>query len=208
MYKKALFSQRLGAFIVDIILVSIFSTFITMIVPVSDAANKLYEQQDQIMERYINNQANIEEYVNNMIDISYDIAKETGVITIVSVVISLLYFVVIPMYKDGQTLGKKLLKIKIVKSNDTELSMNDLLFRAFLNTSILVNIISVCLVFFASKQLYLSASTIISGIWYIVIISSAFMVAFSKNRQGIHDKIAHTEVVMLEKIKEEVVCES
>ncbi len=194
--KKALFSQRLGAFLIDIIIVSVFSALINTIVPVSDAAFKLYDEQDQIMESYIDGKTNIEDYVNNMIDISYDISKETGVVTIISIVISLLYFVVYPAYQNGQTLGKRFLKIRISKLDHQELTMNDLLFRAFINTSILVNIFSVCLVFFTSKQVYLSASTMISAIWYIIMIVSLFMVAFSKNGQGLHDKAVHTQVVM------------
>lgn len=196
--KKALFSQRLFAFILDIILVSVFSTLVTMVIPVSDAAEKLYDEQSKMMESYVNGKSNIEDYVNGMIDISYDISRETGVVTIISIVISLLYFVVYPVYKNGQTLGKKIFKIQVVKENETDLSMNDLLFRSFINTSILVNIINVCLVFFTAKQVYLSSSSIINGIWYIIMIISFFMVAFSKSNQGIHDRLVHTQVVMLE----------
>ena len=206
--KKALFSQRLGAFLLDIIFVSLIASIITMFIPVSDAASKLYDEQNVIMENYINGEISIEEYANNMIDISYDISKETGVITIVSIIVSLLYYVVYPTYKNGQTMGKQLLKIKVVKTNKKDLSMNDLLIRSCFNTSILVNIITVCFVFFASKDVYLTASTTISGIWYLVVIISLFMIAFSKSKQGIHDKIAHTDVVMCNTVKEEVACEN
>ena len=194
--KKATFSQRFIAFILDILIVGIASTIITAVIPVSDAANKLYTEQNNVAENYVNGKTTMKEYANNMMDLSYDISKETGVVTIVSIVISLLYFVVYPTYKDGQTLGKKILKIKIVKNNDTDLSMNDLLLRACLNTSIFINIISVCLVFFTNKQIYIPTSSFIS------------VIAFSQQKEGLHDKIAHTDVVMTNTVKEEEVCEN
>lgn len=205
---KALFSQRLGAFILDIILVAIISTLLTTFIPTSKAATKLYDEQTTIMENYINRKSTINEYMNQMVDISYDIAKETAVISIVSIIISLLYFVLYPAYHNGQTVGKKLMKIKITKTNHTDLTMNDLLFRAMIINSILVSLLSLCLVLFTSKTVYLNSSSILTGLQYLVMIISALMIAFTKSKQGIHDKIVHTDVVMADLIKEEVLCEA
>ncbi len=206
--RKAFFSQRLAAFILDIIMVSVISTLITAFIPVSDATDKLYQEQTAIMDHYIKGKADMEEYVNQMVDISYDISRETGVVTICSLVISLLYFVVYPVYHNGQTFGKKLLKIRVQKTNDKELTMNDLLFRSMINNSILVNLLSLCLVFFTTKNIYLNISTILTAIQYLILIVSALMVAFTKSRQGIHDRLVKTEVVLIEPVKEEVICEN
>lgn len=208
--KKALFSQRVFAFLLDIIIVSMISSLIIMFIPVSDATEKLYDEQEAILENYVSDQENMEEVINQFVDIGYDISRETGAINIISVVIALCYFVIYPFYHDGQTIGKNLLKIKIVKSNNSDLTMNDLLFRAMINNSILANILNICLVFFTSKDFYLSSSTIISFIQYLIMIASTFMIAFAIKRQGIHDKIAHTDVVCVLPIKEEVkeICEN
>ena len=143
-----------------------------------------------------------------MIDLGYDISKQTVIISIVSIVISLLYYVVYPCYNNGQTFGKKLMKIKIKKTNDKELSMNDLLIRSMINNSVLVSIINVILVLFLSKDLYLSTSSFVGVIQYIVLIISLIMIAFTKNAQGLHDKVVHTEVVMVNTVKEDVLCTS
>lgn len=205
---KAMFSQRVLAFLIDLLLLSIICSLITMFAPVNDTATKLYEEQNRVLEGYVDGSVSMEEYVNQMVDLGYDISRQTVIVSIVTIVISLLYYVVYPCYNNGQTLGKKLMKIKIKKTNDTELSMNDLLIRSMINNSILVNIINVILVLFLSKNLYLSTSSLVSFIQYLVLIISLIMIAFTKNAQGLHDKVCKTEVVVADTVKEDVLCTS
>ena len=205
---KAMFSQRILAFLIDLVLLSMITSLITMFIPMNDTATKLYEEQNRVLEGYVEGTVPMEEYVNQMIDLGYDISKQTVIISIVSIVISLLYYVVYPCYNNGQTFGKKLMSIKIKKTNDKELSMNDLLIRSMINNSVLVSIINVILVLFLSKDLYLSTSSLVGVIQYIVLIISLIMIAFTKNAQGLHDKVVHTEVVMVNTVKEDVLCTS
>ena len=205
---KAMFSQRVLAFLIDLLLLSIICSLITMFVPVNDTATKLYDEQNRVLEGYVDGSVSMEEYVNQMVDLGYDISRQTVIVSIVTIVISLLYYVVYPCYNNGQTFGKKLMKIKIKKTNDTELSMNDLLIRSMINNSILVNIINVILVLFLSKNLYLSTSSLVSFIQYLVLIISLIMIAFTNNAQGLHDKVCKTEVVVADTVKEDVLCTS
>ena len=205
---KAMFSQRVLAFLIDLVLLSMITSLITMFIPVNDTATKLYEEQNRVLEGYVEGTVSMEEYVNQMIDISYDISRQTVIISIVAIVISLLYYVVYPCYNNGQTFGKKLMKIKLVKTNDKELTMNDLLIRSMINNSILVNIINVALVLFLGKNLYLSTSSFVSIIQYLVLTISLIMIAFTKNAQGLHDKAVHTEVVQADTVKEDALCQA
>ena len=204
---KAMFSQRIFAFLIDLVLLSMITSLITIFVPVNDTTTKLYAEQDRVLEGYVDGSVSMEEYVNQMIDLGYDISRQTVIISIFAVVISLLYYVVYPCYNNGQTFGKKLMKIRVKKTNDTELSMNDLLIRGMINNSILVNIINVILVLFLSKNIFLSASSFLSSIQYLVLIISLIMIAFTKNAQGLHDKVAKTEVVQADTVKEDVLCQ-
>ena len=204
---KAMFSQRIFAFLIDLVLLSMITSLITIFVPVNDTITKLYAEQDRVLEGYVDGSVSMEEYVNQMIDLGYDISRQTVIISIVAVVISLLYYVVYPCYNNGQTFGKKLMKIRIKKTNDKELSMNDLLIRSMINNSILVDIVTIALVLFLSKDLYLSTSSLLSSIQYLVLIISLIMIAFTKNAQGLHDKVAKTEVVQADTVKEDVLCQ-
>ena len=206
--RSALFTQRLVAFILDTIILLFACNIISFFIPTSDAAIKLSDEQTTIIENYINHDITMENYVNQMVDLSYDIARETGIITIVSIVVVLLYYVLFPVYWNGQTPGKRMMRIRIKKSNDQELGMNDMLLRTMITQGAFVNIVLVILLFFVSKDVYLNVNRLLTTLQYLVVIVSALMIAFSKKREGLHDMICHTKVVMVEPIKEEVVCEN
>ena len=60
------------------------TSLITMFVPVHDTATKLYEEQNRVLEGYVEGTVSMEEYVNQMVDIGYDISRQTVIVSIVS----------------------------------------------------------------------------------------------------------------------------
>lgn len=209
---KALFSQRFVAFMIDLILVSFITSLVTAIIPTNSSIDKLYDQQVKIVENYTAGKITMQEYVNQLVDINYDIAKQTGIITLVSIAISLLYYVLYVYKNDGQSIGKKMMKIKIQKKDkDKELTMNDLLFRTMILQGTLVSIIGFCTILFLDKDTYLATNSLLNLIQYSILIISFFLVAFTKERQGLHDMVAKTEVVCTNTVlnkEEEKLCEN
>ena len=209
---KALFSQRFVAFMIDLILVSVFTSLVTAIIPTNSSIDKLYNQQVKIVENYTSGKIAMQEYVNQLVDINYDIAKQTGIITLVSIAISLLYYVLYVYKNDGQSIGKKIMRIKIKKKDkDKELTMNDLLFRTMILQGTLVSIIGFCTILFLDKDTYLATNSLLNLIQYSILIISFFLVAFTKEKQGLHDMVAKTEVVCTNTVlnkEEEELCEN
>ena len=209
---KALFSQRFVAFMIDLILVSFITSLVTAIIPTNSSIDKLYDQQVKIVENYTAGKITMQEYVNQLVDINYDIAKQTGIITLISIAISLLYYVLYVYKNDGQSIGKKMMKIKIKKKDkDKELTMNDLLFRTMILQGTLVSIIGFCTILFLDKDTYLATNSLLNLTQYSILIISFFLVAFTKERQGIHDMVAKTEVVCTNTVlnkEEEKLCEN
>ena len=209
---KALFSQRFVAFMIDLILVSFITSLVTAIIPTNSSIDKLYDQQVKIVENYTAGKITMQEYVNQLVDINYDIAKQTGIITLVSIAISLLYYVLYVYKNDGQSIGKKMMKIRIQKKDkDKELTMNDLLFRTMILQGTLVSIIGFCTILFLDKDNYLATNSLLNLIQYSILIISFFLIAFTKERQGLHDMVAKTEVVCTNTVlnkEEEKLCEN
>ena len=209
---KALFSQRFVAFMIDLILVLFITSLVTAIIPTNSSIDKLYDQQIKIVENYTAGKITMQEYVNQLVDINYDIAKQTGIITLVSIAISLLYYVLYVYKNDGQSIGKKMMKIKIQKKDkDKELTMNDLLFRTMILQGTLVSIIGFCTILFLDKDTYLATNSLLNLIQYSILIISFFLIAFTKERQGLHDMVAKTEVVCTNTVlnkEEEKLCEN
>ena len=208
---KALFSQRFVAFMIDLFLVSALTTLVTTFIPTNGTIDKLYDQQTKIIENYTSQKITMEEYVNQLVDISYDIAKQTGIATLVGIAISLLYYVLYVYKNDGRTIGKKMMKIKIKKKNDDQLTMNDLLFRTMILQGTLVSIIGFCTILFLDKDTYLATNSLLNLVQYSILLVSFFLIAFTKEKQGLHDKLVGTIVVCtntVENKEEEELCEN
>lgn len=208
---KALFSQRFVAFMIDLFLVSALTTLVTTFIPTNGTIDKLYDQQTKIIENYTSQKITMEEYVNQLVDISYDIAKQTGIATLIGIAISLLYYVLYVYKNDGQTIGKKMMKIKIKKKNDDQLTMNDLLFRTMILQGTLVSIIGFCTILFLDKDTYLATNSLLNLVQYSILLVSFFLIAFTKEKQGLHDKLVGTIVVCtntVENKEEEELCEN
>ena len=192
--KKALFIQRLIAYLIDsAIVVFVASLLATPFIDnnrISDLNDRLYK----LVEKYKNNEISNNEYIAEYMNISYDIAKNEGLVTLISIIVGLVVFVVVPLYKDGQTIGKKLLKIKIISGNG-ELTMNQLIFRSFIANSILINLISVILIVISSKNSYFYCYGMFVAIQYIITAISVFMIMGSKEGRAIHDLLTNTKVV-------------
>lgn len=124
--------------------------------------------------------------------------KITFFIGLQSFALGLLYYVYIPYKTNGQTLGKKVMNLKIVRIDKKQLDFKTLFIRQFLviiclETYLytLSSIILFLLSIITAQTLlmyYYSMGTVIS-------IISCLLVVFTKNHLAIHDYIAKTEVV-------------
>lgn len=202
--KSATFIERLGAFIIDFFIISMIVSLVTY--PFTNTSNtkKLNEETQKVIEQYQKGKIDANTYLNRASDISYDLSRETGLSSVISVIIFALYFIVFQYKNGGQTIGKKLLHIKIAKTDDTDLNINDVMFRALIIDFILYNIITLCITLFMSKDMYFYGVMIFEFIQYVVLFVSVIMILSRKDKRGLHDMITHTRVIKDDIIIEEV----
>lgn len=190
------FIKRICAFIIDIMIVNILVSVIGVFIPVSDNISNLNTELVTANEQYLNKEIDDSTYLSVVYNVEYDLEKETIPISIISAVISLLYFVVLPFYKKGQTLGKRMFNLKIVKSNNGVLEMNDLVIRAFINNGIFISLAKLLLIFVIKEpKIMVISGVILSYIQFAVWVVSFIMIIFTNKKQGIHGIISKTEVV-------------
>lgn len=135
------------------------------------------------------------EYSNIEINYSYKLLKYSTIPTIISLMCILLYFVVIQFCFDGKTLGKKIMKLKVVSNNDKKLNILNFLLRSLIVNEVFINILSLVMLMLLSKNNYITYSKIIYVITYILEMAILFMMAFDKNNRGLHDYISNTKVI-------------
>lgn len=194
---KAYFLPRFIAYIIDIILVFMVSTLIMTVIPKNSNIEQLQKEKKEINEKFTNKEITQKQYIERAKTLTYDYQYANVPYSIVDIVISILYFVIFQFYNKGQTFGKKLMKVRMVSSDESALTMNQLIVRALVLQSILINIALIGAVLFMKKYYYytyLSLTLLQSAI----ILVSVGMVLFRNDGRGIHDMIAKTKVIMIE----------
>ena len=117
-----------------------------------------------------------------------------GIVSIVSILFKVLYFIVYQIYNNGQTMGKKIMKIKMV-SDSGELLMNQMILRSMLNNFIFVDLSVFIFMLFSPKKYYMSLIGIVYFAHYLLLLISIFMLIYRKDGRTITDKVVHTKVI-------------
>lgn len=191
---KASFIKRLGAFILDITILSVIFSLITIgfNMNVTDNINK---EINGVLEQYQNNEITIEEYTDKVIELNYELQKSSLLTNLVNIVLYIGYFIVFGYLNKGQTLGKKICKIKVVNVNGDVPSIWNMLVRSLFIYGIFTLLFSVLFVNILSTKIFTYSYTIVTYVEAIFAMISFFMVLYRKDGKGLHDTIAKTYVI-------------
>ncbi len=192
--EKALFFQRLLAYLIDFVVVLMIVSLLSVPFVRSNEEEKLQENASQLMEKFTSNNISMDEFTSEYVDIYYHLGRNNGFSSLISIFVGICYYVVYQTYRKGQTLGKKIMKIRVI-SDDGELFMNQMILRSFLANFILMDIGVYLFMLFSSKYVYFYSAGVLELIQYIMILISVIMVMYRKDGCSIHDKLVHTRVV-------------
>ena len=194
-----MFKKRLLSYIIDIFILSFILFIIEMFIPIGSNINNLNQELSNISDIFLNGELGIRAYINQYSGIIYNIDKEMFFTSLVSVIVSILYFVVYPLYNNGQSFGKKLNGIKIVAAGDDDVSANSLIFRYLLMDGIGVSILSMCSLLVFKDFTYLVITSILGFLQFLVVIISVFMVLYRHDFKSLPDLVAGTKVIEVKK---------
>lgn len=186
--------KRIGAYLIDIVIVSLIFSMLTAFIPESKNIITLNEEIGKVNESFLNQTINSKEYFNQTIILSHSLDKELFLSNLLNFVLMIGYFVILPYYYNGQTIGKKLLKIKIVKDNG-KLGVNDLIIRGVIVNQFAYTIISLALIFLVNDSIYFWAITTLGFIQFLLVIISVFMIIYRKDKKALQDVISNTKVI-------------
>jgi len=161
----------------------------------SNKTNDLTDKMSKLLSDYQNGEITIDEYKDETYKINYELQKSNLTTNIVSVTLYIGYFVVFATLNKGQTLGKKLLKIKVVNKDGEKPSIWNMLLRSLFIYNIVSALFSIIFVNILSVNTFTYIYTIVGYVEFFVIIVSFFMVTYKKDGRGLHDMIAGTNVI-------------
>lgn len=190
---KASFFKRVAAYFIDAMIVSIIASIISMGFSSSEY-NKSVEECELLTEKYVAQEITSDEYLEEYGKLIYDMQKSSVVVSIVTISATIAYFIVFQYLNKGQTIGKKLLKLK-VKENGNNPSLRAIIIRTVMVNNIFSGTLGIILLYILNKDNYYMGYSLISSIEMLFIFISALFILYRKDKLGLHDIIAKTEVI-------------
>lgn len=201
--------RRISAFLIDVFLVTFVSTVFSSISYVNPFIENYKVAYDEYREIYKSESESVltNPTIKNVVDYSNKMSKQIYKIdysmlfnNIYYLVFSFLYFVLFAYFTNGQTLGKKLFKLKVVRQDGEKVKLSNLMLRTLLSGSSIfmgVNIIVVIQLLFLmipQNQVYFYAILFSSIISYVIEIIGLVLL-FSKEHRSLDDIIGSTKVI-------------
>ena len=185
-------NKRAVAYLFDLIIVIIIFSLVSIIYhpDISFLNNKL----DDVSVQYVNKDIGFSEYFTEMSLLYKEIDNASLFLNIINIFIIVIYFVVVPYFNNGQTIGKKLMHIKVKMKRNQKLSIVSLLIRNLLINGLFYLIMVVICVSIIPGKYYFMFITFFGVIQVLMLLFSMIMVLYRKDRRGLHDIFALTRV--------------
>ena len=190
---KKVTGKRFCAYIVDYVIVALIASLFARVPILNPNYDKYMEEYNKYIESVktsLNDSASDE-----IIDNSYTMTKLGVNITIINLVVGAIYFVGFQYLNKGQTLGKKMLKIRMVDDNNERPKLYQVLIHSIIINSLLTTTISVITLLCLSKATYLNISEVVQIIDMGLLFGSFGCMIVRKDGKGIHNILAHTNVI-------------
>lgn len=196
--------KRIIAFVIDIVIISLIFKAVS-IMPIDPYKEKYNETYKKYSEVIGDNGEVSEENKDEIIELNYEVYKYRTYSSIISATALILYFGVVPLIMNGQTIGKKIMKLKIVSINDKKLNFWKYLIRIVILNNIWLSLINVGAVYIVSGVKFYYVTYVISMLSSLIYMLNLIMVMFRKDNRGLHDMVVGTKVIQ---VNEDVIIEN
>ena len=191
---KAKFFDRLTAYIIDVIIISLITSIIFTSIPTNN--KELEKQLSSLQDEVLSNKITYEEFVDEYQDLYYKNKKNTMTQSAITLTITIAYFVIFQYMNKGQTIGKKILHLRVVDNNtEKPLSIFKGLIRSLLIWNILSGTLGIVLIYILNKESYITSYLIISSLESIFIFITAMFTLYRKDNRSLHDIIINSKVI-------------
>lgn len=139
-----------------------------------------------------------EKYLEMSVDFEYERSRVSIVGSIITLACLLGYFGIGQYLLKGQTIGKKLFKLKVVTVDDKRVSLINFIVRSLIVNNVFINSLNVLALYFLNKDNYFDVAEFLNFITNAVEAVIIFLILIRVDSRGLHDLVAKTKVVVSE----------
>ncbi len=190
-------TKRVLAYFIDIMIIFFAIGVIVNVKEKDKTVMQLRSDIEIVNELYANGEIKFHEYFDRWTVINQQIDQECVIYLIFNILLILIYFVLLPKVWNGQTIGKKILKLKVVSNTGEKVTIVQYLIRNMLLNGLAQMILLVLFLYLLPNSMYFIFSSILTFIQLILVIISSFMVLYRKDKRGLHDIFSGTNVCIV-----------
>ena len=189
--------KRVSAYLLDIFFIYLLLSLITnirFINPSFEKYTESLEKYNEILNKYYNKEINLKEMQEQNKDNYYNISKYSISTSISIIVVVTLYFGLFQKYNNGQTLGKKITKLKVVYQNNKnslwKYFLRILPMYYFAMGNIVLLVLNIIMVNVLNSSQYYNYSNIATNTVIFIGLFDFLMMVIRKDKKCLHDLIS------------------
>ena len=200
---KNFMSKRLFAYILDAFLIYLFILLVSGIRFINPTYDKLLEVTEKYSEAetsYQNGDMKDDEFIKVSTQYIYDANRYNVSTNIVFMLVVFAYYGLFQKFNNGQTLGKKIMKLRVVSKDNKPVSILRYIIRTLsmylvFFGSVIPYLLGTILVFVLKPNLFSTIYSLLVYVFLIIGIIPLLMAHRRSDKKGLHDLIAGTKVI-------------
>lgn len=185
--------KRVFCYILDFFIITTLGFLLSMIIPKSTEYISAQNDISALSESYLNNEISFSQYFNDYSILAKKIDQNNLLYVSIYFIFILVYFIIIPLYLKGRTIGMVLLKLSVIdKSNNL---FKTVLIRGIVAYGVLYYLFGL-IILFIPGNLYFIMLTILAIIQILVVICSIFMIKYRDDKRSLADILSNSNILI------------
>lgn len=194
---KAGFKKRLAAYLLDLVVIAVVLGIIVGIKEKDQKVMRLRSDFNIVNELYASNEIKFQDYFDRFTTLHQQIDQECVCYLIFNILFVLGYFILLPYIWNGQTIGKRIMKIGVVSKTEQKVTIANYLIRNIVVNGLGYMILSLLFLYLLSNKMYFIFTSILCFIQIILVIISISMILYRRDKRSLHDILSGTDVVLM-----------
>ena len=186
------YKKRLEAYIIDLVILLIIINLVNLFIKVD---TNLLKDLQELNKNMIGSVISLNEYFHKYAEVIKKIDMINIFKTIINSLILFGYFLIVPMVNKGSTIGQHISNVKVVDEIGESVTLIGLVRKNLIINGLAYTIITIPMLYILPSFYYFIGISILGFIQIMVVITSAFMVIYRRDRKGLQDIFSYTMVV-------------
>jgi uncharacterized RDD family membrane protein YckC len=189
--------KRVVAYLLDFFLVTFISTLIFYL-PIFHKDFEEYNKYSQTEVDIVMGKDEKEYSEDELNTLEYNLNRSMLPVLIINLGMLNIYFGVLQYCFNGQTLGKKLMKIRVVSNEKKKINPSLFMLRSVLVSNSIPSLINILLLLFVSKETWVEYYSYCGLLQSTLTFLMLGFMLFRSDERGLHDLISNTKVIKKE----------